>query len=112
MTNCAVRPTALMASDEKRIGEHRAEQRAHEDRDAGQVDVGEVPVRRQDLAGIGEAMRDDIVHALEVGGEEQEGGERGGADGVALGERLGGVAGGVQLVGLLARRRPAGWTSR
>ena len=47
-------------------------------------------------------MRDDVVNALKVCGEEQERGERGRADGIALGECLGGVAGGVQLVGLLA----------
>ncbi len=47
-------------------------------------------------------MRDDIVHALEIRREKQKGGERGRADGVALSERLGRVARGVQLVRLLA----------
>ena len=46
----------------------------------------------------GEAVRHDVVDAFKIGGEEQEGGERGRADGVALGQCLGGVAGGVQFV--------------
>ena len=57
-----------------------------------------LPAGRQDFAGGRESVRHDVVDAFKVGGEEQEGGERGRADGVALGQRLGGVAGGVQLV--------------
>ena len=41
-----------------------------------------------------------MLDLVQVGGEQQEGGERGAADGVTLGERLGGVAHGVQAVGL------------
>ena len=43
-----------------------------------------------------------IVDLVEVGAEEQEGGQRGRADRVALGQRLGGVADGVERVGDLA----------
>ena len=41
-----------------------------------------------------------VLDLVQVGGEQQEGGERRAADGIALGERLGGVAHGVQPVGL------------
>ena len=43
-----------------------------------------------------------VLDLFKIRGEEQEGGERGGADGVPLGEGLGGVAGGVELVGAVA----------
>ena len=82
--------------------QHRAQQRTHKDRHAGQVDVGKAPVGGKNLAGIGEALRHDAVDCLQVSGKQQKGGQRGRADGVALGQGLGGVAGRVQLVGLLA----------
>ena len=94
--------------------EHGAEERADEDGDLGEVDVGEGPAGRHVAVGTGggDLVGDDGADLFEVGGEEQEGGERGGADGVALGERLGGVAGGVERVGACRGRCRAGGTSR
>ena len=53
-------------------------------------------------AGGGDLGGDEGLDLFEVGGEEEEGGERCGADGITLGEGLGGVAGGVELVGRVA----------
>ena len=71
----------------KQEDQHGAEQAADEDLGPGNVHHGhEVLVVVLDL--------------VQVCGKQQEGGESGTADGVALGERLGGVAHGVQAVGL------------
>jgi len=43
-----------------------------------------------------------LFHGVRVGGEQQEGGQRRAADGVALGQRLGGVADRIQPVRALA----------
>src|SRR5213592_4751203 len=79
ITYCAAWLTARMAS---------AEQPAHEDLRLGDVD-------RLDREAV-------VAHLVQVGREEEEGGERRGADRVALGEGLGGVADRVEPVGLLA----------
>src|SRR3990170_3506462 len=69
--------------------EHHAHQPADEDVDGGEVE--------------GQVLREGYVQPLldlvQVGAEQEEGGQAGGGDGVALGERLGGVADGVQGVG-------------
>jgi hypothetical protein len=52
-------------------------------------------------AGVDLALEDQ-VDLVDVGAEEQERGERGGRDGVALGQRLGRVADRVEAVGDLA----------
>jgi hypothetical protein len=51
------------------------------------------------LADAGQDLAvDDQVDLVDVGAEEQESGQRGGGDGVALGQRLGRVADGIEAV--------------
>jgi hypothetical protein len=104
MMYCAVRPTALMASEEKRKISIAPSSAPTKTGTLARLMLVEAPAGGKHLPGIGEALRHDAVHRLQICGKEQEGGQRGGADGVALGQGLGGVAGGVQLVGLFADR--------
>ena len=103
-TFCAVRPTALMASEEKRKTSMAPSSAPTKTGISARLMlVNDQPVRHVACgAGGRDLVDDDGADLFKVGGEEQEGRERGGADGVALGERLGGVAGGVELVGLVA----------
>ena len=82
------------------VDEHGADEGRHEDRHLGQVDRLQAGA---DLAHAGQDLAvDDQVDLVDVGAEEQEGGQRGRGDGVALGQRLGRVADRVEAVGDLA----------
>ena len=78
------------------VDEHRAHEGGDEHVDVGQVDRGE-----ERLA----AVRVDEVDLVDVGAEQQEGGQRRRGDRVALGQRLGRVADGVEPIGDLAGAR-------
>ena len=74
--------------------DHGADETADEDPRLGDIDDA--------LDFVANAF--EAVDFFQEGGEEQEGGQGGGADGVALGERLGGVADRVEGVGDFADR--------
>ncbi len=112
MMYCAVRPTALMAKDEKRKTSMAPSSAPTKTGTLARLMLVKLQAGRKHLTGIGEALRHDAVYRFEVSGEEQEGGQRGRADGVALGQGLGGVAGRVELVGLFAHGLAADPTSR
>src|SRR4029078_9899462 len=78
------------------VHQHRADEGGDEDADVGQVD------RVEQLA---TAIRLDPVDLVDVGAEDEERGQAGARDRVALGNRLGGVAHRIQAVRDLARVR-------
>ncbi len=78
------------------VDEHRGDEGRDEDVDVGQVDRGhEVDVGNAGL----DLVAQDQVDLVDVGGEEEEGGQGGRRDGVALGQSLGRVADSVEAVG-------------
>ena len=82
----------------EQIGQQTAEQEADDDIRIDQREVGHHAVEIGMLVGAG----DEEFEIFIVGGEQHQRAEAGGADGVALGHRFGGVADGVERVGRLA----------
>ena len=99
MIDWAVVPTARMARLLKKYASIAPMKRGDEHVDVGEVDGGE----QLHAGGAGlDLVAQDQVDLVDVGGEQQERGQRGGRDRVALGERLGRVADGVEAVRDLA----------
>ncbi len=99
-TDWAARPTAVIDMPPKRNGKQATEEEADDDIGVGERE-GEIAqaVRRSSRP---ERPGDEVDEVLRVGGEQHQRAEAGRTDGVALGDGLGGVAHGVERVGVVA----------